>query len=80
MPPVVVAALKAALVKLGEAAIERAREAAKDDIFPDRIAAAKLSGNQPRFEGGRTSSGKQTVRFNGHGGHYIVTYSWHVVG
>ena len=78
--PVVVALVKAAAVKIGEEAIERARKNAEDDIFPDRIGSVKVVGPVPRLEGGKTSSPVQTVEFNGHGGRYIVTYSWRVVG
>jgi hypothetical protein len=50
-----------------------------DDIFPPRTVSVAVPSLNHRFPGGRTDSAESTVRFNGHGGEYTLTYDWRLV-
>ena len=62
--------------ELAKLALERLKKNAEDDIFPTRTVSVTLRESDRRFADGKTSTPRQSVTFNGHGGRYEVIYSW----
>jgi len=50
-----------------------------DDVFPPRTVSVAVPSLNHRFPGGRTDSAESTIRFDGHGGEYTLTYDWRVI-
>ena len=47
-----------------------------DDIFSPRTVSVAVPSLNHRFPGGKTDSAESTIRFEGHGGEYTLTYDW----